>query len=146
MDIIKEIKDKIINDDQFALKFQYVMKKTLETGVSPRLAFIYKNHKIKKGDDGFYNIYEFGTKRKLYGEIYLQDTAKYIIDNLNSYSKIDYILRIETTLFRIKDKLKFIDYQIQHSKNDVLYAKRELIQSQFYQQKTNYLDLISKLE
>lgn len=106
---MKKIKQKILEDDNFATSIQYMMSKVILENPVNLLKFVYKKYRVVKGYNNKFSIFDIKNNKKLYGGIYFQDTAKYIITHIKNPSKCHNILRLEKELFRHKDKILFFE-------------------------------------
>lgn len=139
---LRNIKHKIMTDDKFAITVEYLMSKVVfENPINP-LKFVYKNHLVVKGKNNKFSIYELKTNKKLYGGIYLQDVAKYIISNIDSYGKVTEIIHLEKEYFRHLEKLKFFTKYYEKVQTPASEAKLSSI-IMFYNMSKN--DIVQKL-
>lgn len=141
-----DLKKKIISDDKTALAIEYIFSKAIKEGLSHNLKFIYKKHKIIRDKKGFYSIYRLEDKVKIYGKIKWQDVAKYIIDNLNNVSKIQYIYKVQDDILRYQDKIDFLKSQYIRlkDKQDIIHSKIQADYIQYNALKRELFRIIGK--
>lgn len=119
----KNIKQKILEDDNFATAVEYMLSKVILENPVGQLKFVYKKHKIIKSLKNKFSIYDLKSGKKLYGGIYFQDVAKYIVDNIKCPGRISEILYLEKELFRHRDKIIFFEKYYNQHPSDVLEDK-----------------------
>lgn len=121
---IQEIKNKIINDDTFASKIEYVLSKTiLENSPIHKKVFVYKKQKIVFGNNQLYSIYDLNTKQKLYSGIHYQEVAKAIAKNIKNPTIVENIIKAEDDFIRFKNKIDFMKKSIQQHYSDTKMSK-----------------------
>lgn len=139
----QKIKNKILNDDLFATKIQYMLSKViLEDPIKP-LKFIYKKYKIEKRLNNKFSIYDMKTNKKLYGGIYFQDVAKYVVDNIKNHGNVVNILKLEKELIRHKDKIEFYERYYQQKRNNNIKIKLNNIYFYYELYRNSILELIN---
>ena len=117
---LKNIKQKVLTDDNFAIAVEYMLSKVILENPVGQLKFIYKKYKIVKNLKNKFSIYDNKSNKKLYDGIYLQDVAKYIVNNIKNQSKISYILFLEKELFNQKHKINFFEKKLfQHPNENI---------------------------
>lgn len=141
MENFKELKQRILTDDKVANAIEYLLSKVILDKRLPQLRFIYKKHKIVLGRNGLYSIYK-PNGQKLANKIHYQEVAKYVIDNIKNPYKSDYILRLESELFRHKEKIEFFSYYNNKVNIDVLDSKIQAMYDHYYQCKNSLLSLL----
>ena len=142
---INEIKKIIIENDNIARCVEYILSSVISDGISPKLEFIYKNHKIIRNNNKKYSIYNLKTKRKIYSDIKYQDMAKYIIDNINNYTKIKNIFDLEKNVSRLREKIDFLKVQYYYSNNkNIIEAKIENAYTTYNIYKMEFLKTLKK--
>lgn len=143
MSNFKELKHKILVDEDFANKIEYLMSKVILDRPLPQLKFIYKKHKIVLGRNGLYSIYKPDGK-KLTNQIHFQEVAKYIIDNVKYVGKIDYIRYIESEMFRYKEKIEFFSNYNNKKQLDILESKISAMYDYYYLYKNSLINLLKE--
>lgn len=139
----KNIKQKILEDEKFATAVEYMLSKVILENPIGQLKFVYKKYKIVKSLKNKFSIYELKTGKKLYGGIYFQDVAKYIVDNIKCPGRISEILYLEKELFRHKDKIIFFERYYNKFPSDVLEDKLDCMYQYYERYKRS---LINKLK
>lgn len=121
---ISEIKNKIINDDEFASKIEYLLSKTiLDNPPIHKTVFVYKKQKIILGKNQLYSIYDLNTKQKLFSGIHYEETAKCIAKNIKKPFISESIFKAESELIRFKNKIDFMKKSILNHYSDVKMSK-----------------------
>lgn len=121
---INEIKNKIITDDIFASKIEYLLSKSiLDNPPIHKTVFVYKKQKIILGKNQLYSIYDLTTKQKLFSGIHFQEVAKCIAKNIKNNSIANTIYNAELELFRFKNKIDFMKKSILKHYSDVKMSK-----------------------
>lgn len=143
MNNFKELKQKILIDDDFANKIEYLMSKVILDRPLPKLKFIYKKHKIVLGRNGLYSIYKPDGK-KLTNQIHFQEVAKYIIDNIKSPVKGSYIKYVESEMFRHKEKIEFFSNYNNKKQMDILESKISSMYDYYYRYKNSLINLLKE--
>lgn len=143
MENFKELKQKILTDDKVANAIEYLMSKVILDRPLPQLRFIYKKHKVILGKNGLYSVYR-PNGQKLANKIHYQEVAKYIIDNVKTPSKGDYIRYIESEMFRHKDRIEFFSNYNNKVNIDVLESKIQAMYDQYSHCKNSLLSLLKE--
>jgi len=119
-----EIKNKILNDDEFASKIEYLLSKTiLDNPPIHKTVFVYKKQKIILGKNQLYSIYDLNTKQKLFSGIHYEETAKCIAKNIKKPFISESIFKAESELIRFKNKIDFMKKSILNHYSDVKMSK-----------------------
>jgi hypothetical protein len=119
-----EIKNKILNDDEFASKIEYLLSKTiLDNPPIHKTVFVYKKHKIILGKNQLYSIYDLNTKEKLFSGIHYQEVAKCIAKNIKNNNIANSIFNAQAEFFRFKNKIDFMKKSILNHYSDVKMSK-----------------------
>ena len=137
----KEIKQKILTDDKVANAIEYLLSKVILDRPLPQLRFIYKKHKVILGKNGLYSVYK-PNGQKLANKIHYQEVAKYIIDNIKTPAKGDYIRYIESEMFRHKERIEFFSNYNNKMDIDVLECKIQAMYDQYNHCKNSLLNLL----
>lgn len=141
----QEIKQRILSDDNTAKMLEYMLSKAISDGISTTVKFIYKNHKIIKDKRRYYSIYKLADGRKLYSKIKYQDMAKYIIDNINDFGKIQEIFLKEERVSRLQEKINFLKCQYLYtSHKDCIESKLESAYTTYRLYKRDLLTTLKK--
>lgn len=120
----KDLKEKILNDDLFASKIEYLLSKSiLENPIIHKTVFVHKKQKIILGKNRLYSIYDLNTGEKKYSGIHFQEVAKYVARNIKNQYLSEEIIRIENELFRYKDKIEFMKNSIYQRPSETKLAK-----------------------
>lgn len=143
MKSFNELKQKILIDDDFASKIEYLMSKVILDRPLPQLRFIYKKHKIVLGKNGLYTVYKPDGK-KLANKIHFQEVAKYIVDNAKFTGKTDYIQEIESEMFRHKEKIEYFSNYNNTKQMDILESKISAMYDFYYRYKTSLVNLLKE--
>ena len=131
----------MITDEKVANAIEYLLSKVILDKKLPQLRFIYKKHKIVLGKNGLYSIYK-PNGQKLANKIHYQEVAKYVIDNAKCPCKTDYILRLESELFRHKEKIEFFSNYNNKVNIDVLESKIQAMYDHYHRCKYSLLNLL----
>lgn len=140
---IQEIKNKILTDEEFASKMEYILSKTiLDNPPIHKKIFVYKKQKIIFGKNFLYSIYDLNTKQKLYNNIHYEEVAKCVAKNIKKTSVVDQILKAENEFVRFKNKIDFMKKSIQQHYSDIKMSK---LSSDLYYYHKSKNDLIKIL-
>jgi hypothetical protein len=134
-----EIKEKILNDEDFANATEYLLSKALLSQKLPQLKFFYKKHKIVLGQNGLFTVYQ-PDGLKLASKIHYQETAKYIILNREKFGNIQSIQRIESELFRYKDKIEFFLKYNQKVQSEIIEGKIQSMMDYYHLYKNSLIE------
>lgn len=119
-----EIKNKILNDDEFASKIEYLLSKTiLDNPPIHKTVFVYKKQKIILGKNQLYSIYDLNTKQKLFSGIHYEEVAKCIAKNIKHPYISESIYKAESELIRFKNKIDFMKKSILNHYSEVKVCK-----------------------
>ena len=138
---LKNIKEKILTDENVATAVEYLMSKVILDKKLPQLWFIYKKHKVMLGKNGLYSIYKPDGK-KIANKIHFQEVAKYVIDNVDNPARGDYCRNIESEMFRHKEKIEFFTKYNKKVKIETLDAKIDAMWDFYYKTKNQLLNIL----
>ena len=140
---IQEIKNKILTDEEFASKMEYILSKTiLDNPPIRKKVFVYKKQKIIFGKNFLYSIYDLNTKQKLYNNIHYEEVAKCVAKNIKKASVVEQILKAENEFVRFKNKIDFMKKSIQQHYSEIKMSK---LSSDLYYYHKSKNDLIKIL-
>lgn len=140
-----EIKNKIINDKDFADKIEYILSKTiLENPPIHKTVFVYKKQKIILGKNQLYSIYDLNTKEKLYSGIHYQEVAKAIAKNIKNKTFVDNLIKAENEFVRFKNKIDFMKKSIQNHYSDTKVSKLSMDITFYYESKNHLIKLLNQ--
>lgn len=142
---IQEIKNKILTDEEFATKMEYVLSKTiLDNPPIHKKVFVYKKQKIILGKNQLYSIYDLNTKQKLYSGIHYEEVAKAIAKNIKNNVIVNVIINAENDFIRFKNKIDFMKKSISQFYSDTKMSKYSSDIQFFLKSKYNLIKVLNQ--
>ena len=142
---IQEIKNKILTDEEFASKMEYILSKTiLDNPPIHKKVFVYKKQKIILGKNQLYSIYDLNSKQKLYSGIHYEEIAKAIAKNIKNRYVAEKFIKLEQEFIRFKNKIDFMKKSISFHYSDIKISKLSSDIYYYYKSKNNLLSFLNQ--
>lgn len=143
MENFENIKERILTDSKVANAVEYLLSKVVLDQKLPQLKFFFKKHKIILSRNGLYSVYK-PTGEKIANHIHYQEVAKYIVIHSKNIGDILNIQRIESEMFRHKDKILYFMQYNKEKKSPIIESKIQAMFDYYYHSKNALIHLLQQ--